>query len=142
MSFEAALKTARDSQPSAAEAAYQRAIQLYRLPFLYPLDMPWLVRRREQLKDNHVDALVGLARLYHGRGDRQRALNLLQRAQREVPGPEDIFRDILTLCREAGQGTQALAYYEALVRRLQRDLNIQPSAATRRVYQAIVDGTQ
>ena len=114
------------------------AIRLYRSPFLYGLDMPWIQQRREQLKMSYVDALVGVARIYKPLKEYDRAISYYLRALREVPGREDIHRDVMTIYDSLGQKNKAIEQYHILEETLKRTLNIAPSKTTRTLYKLII----
>jgi DNA-binding SARP family transcriptional activator len=72
--------------------------------------------------------------LYKSLGDTERALSYYLRALREVPQREDIHRDVMTLYESRGERDKAIAQYNALADILRRTLNIEPSKATRVLY--------
>lgn len=140
--FESALKTAANTTGAAAGGLYRQAVELHRYPFLKSLDRPWMLQRREQLRLSYIDALVAAARLNRAEGNDDMALNLLLRAQHELPEREDICRDVMLLYKKRGQPERAAAHYETLAARLMRRLHIHPSAQTRQVWREIGDHSQ
>ncbi len=94
---------------------YQRAIGLYRAPFLQSVNnMPWVLARRQQLSGLYASALVGMGRLLLEMGEYDRALGYLARAAREVPEREDVHRDVIALYLHFGMMNEARMQYDLL----------------------------
>ncbi len=113
------------------------AIRLYRSPFLNGLEMPWIQERREHLRLAYVSALVGVARIYKSLKEYDRAISYYLRALREVPGREDIHRDVMSIFDLTGQKDRAVTQYQLLEHTLKSTLNITPSKTTRTLYKLI-----
>jgi two-component SAPR family response regulator len=135
--FEENCRQAEVGSDDTAISAWYEAIKLYRGEFLHTLDMPWINERREYLKLKYVEALVGVARLYKGLGESEKAIHYYLRAIREVPQREDIHRDLMALYESRGERQKALAQYSALKDILQRTLHIKPSKLTRTLYSTL-----
>lgn len=116
---------------------WYRAIRLYRAPFLHQLEIPWIQRRREQLRLTYANALVGVGRLHKSLNEPERAISYYLRALREVPEREDIHRDIMSLYASQGEIDKAVAQYHTLTDVLKRTLKITPSKPTRMLYDLI-----
>src|SRR5262245_38309498 len=99
--------------------------------------MPWIDRRREELRLTYAEALIGVGRLYKALGDTEHAISYYLRALREVPEREDIHRDVMTLYETRGERDKAMAQYRILADTLKRTLNISPSKSTRTLYDLI-----
>jgi len=119
---------------------WYRAIQLYRSPFLNRIDMPWIVKRREELRMAYAEALIGVGRLYRALDEDEHAISYYLRALREVPQREDIHRDLMSLYSEHREIGKAVAQYSLLCEILDRTLGITPSKATQTLYKAISSG--
>lgn len=132
--FETVLEEALTGPPELAPAKWQRAIHLYRHPYLQGLNMPWMVEKREKLRDGLVQALTGLGRMYQQIAASERALTYFLRALVERPEREDIHRDLMTLYYETGQVTNALAQYKVLEGLLKQKFHLTPSPETRDLY--------
>lgn len=137
--FESIIEESRLNPPDDPQVWYN-AIKLYRTPFLYKNDMEWIVRRREQLRLAHAEALIGIARVYRTQDDTERSIHFYLRAMREVPQREDIHRELMSLYSLRGETTKAIAQYEKLVEILKRTLGIPPSKATQTMYNKIRSG--
>lgn len=124
--------------PPTDPATWYKAIQLYRSPFLYQIEMPWIEARRERLRLTYAEALIGVARLYKALDERERSISYYLRALREVPQREDLHRDLMTIYAENEQYDKAVAQYKLLTDTLQRTLKISPSKTTQALYKSIV----
>ncbi len=132
--FETAIEQGRRN-PDDIEA-WQRAIHLYRQPFLHRLHMPWMLERRQKLSQDYTEALIETARFYR-RSDAERAATFYLRALREVPHREDIHRDVMKLYAEQGRPDLVKAQYRSLESELKRAFNIAPGKATREFYDSL-----
>lgn len=132
--FEQAVKEGREAPAPTSPEVWYRAIRVYRSEFLHNIDMPWIGRRREELRLTYAEALIGVGRLYKALGDTEHAISYYLRALREVPQREDIHRDVMTLYETRGERDKAIAQYRMLADTLKRTLNITPSKATRSLY--------
>ncbi|MCC7450614.1 MAG: hypothetical protein IT324_24585 [Anaerolineae bacterium] len=139
--FEDAVKIGRDLPPAESLDAWHAAIHLYRSQFLHKVEMPWIARRREELRLTYAEALISVGRVYKGQGDTELAIAYYLRALREVPQREDIHRDVMSLYEKRGERDKAVAQYKLLSNTLKRTLNITPSKATRTLYQSLIGET-
>ncbi len=132
--FEEMVEMALSGAEELAPARWYRAVQLYRHPYLEGLDMPWIVEKREQLRDSFAQALIGLGRMYRQLREPDRALGYFLRAVTEKPDREDVHRNIMKIYYESGRIEDALAQYKTLEGTLKRKFNIAPSQETRALY--------
>jgi DNA-binding SARP family transcriptional activator len=137
--FEEAVREGREEQEPASPDIWYRAIRLYRSEFLHKIEMPWIARRREELRLTYAESLIGVGRLHKALDDTERAISYYLRALREVPEREDIHRDVMTLYEGRGERDKAIAQYQMLADTLKRNLNITPSKATRNLYSLLVN---
>ncbi|MBI4213396.1 MAG: PAS domain-containing protein [Chloroflexi bacterium] len=122
---------------------YNRALALYRGDFLaHEWDAQWCIVEREHLREQYLDALQAVAELWAERGDFRRALSASQRLVEAEPTWEAGWRSLVSLCWRAGQQDRAIRAYEQCRRALLRELDVEPSPETRRLYQSIIDGSQ
>lgn len=85
-----------------AENLLQRAIALYKGDFLISLDADWVVKRRDELLQNYVEALVSLARLKEKANSSREALGLFLRAAAIQPHREDFVATVMQIYRQLG----------------------------------------
>lgn len=110
-------------------ALYMRAIDLYRAPFLQTIDMPWIVERRRQLRDQFASALIAVGKIWEDRGNLLEALGFLSRAVKEVPEREDIHRNVISIYLELGMREDAVRQFRRLEQSL-ADYRLTPSQET------------
>ena len=135
--------TAFDHALAAGDA--ERALALYRGPLLDGLHPAgaaaefeeWLERERGRLRDR----AAGAARTLAARGDEaglpEEAARWFRRALELVPEDETALRGLMTALERAGDRTGALRAYDDFVRRMALDLELEPSAPTRALAEAI-----
>ncbi|MEO1290421.1 MAG: bacterial transcriptional activator domain-containing protein, partial [Chloroflexota bacterium] len=111
-------------------ALYQRAVDLYRAPFLLTIDMPWVHERREKLQRLLLEALIGIARIQKSAKHYDASLGYFMRALYEKPLREDLHREVMQLYRELGYPDDAIKQYQHLETILQDTLNVAPSPET------------
>jgi two-component SAPR family response regulator len=124
-------------QEDAAPAYWYRAIQLYRSDFLPGIRTPWVVARRDVLRHQYAQALIGLGRYHRGLNEPEKALGYLARALRLKPDWEDVHRDVMLIYYQQGRRADAIAQYEQLAQTLQMLFKINPSSDTRDLYDVI-----
>ena len=132
--FEQALERAR----SADDPLWllQRADELYAGSYL-PDDIyeDWAADRRERLKLAWADLRFALARAWEGRGDVESAAASLRQLLQADPCDERAARELMRLLSRQGLRTQAVRVYQALVRALRDDLDVEPSDLTTVLFQ-------
>jgi len=116
---------------------FQKAVELYRAPFLETIHMPWAIQHREKLRMMYVDALVGLGRVERGRGHSEQAIGFFLRALGEVPQREDIHREVMELYYALNRARDAMQQYRFLERHLQQTIGVLPSKETRLLFERI-----
>ncbi|MCQ3932301.1 MAG: hypothetical protein DPW16_17770 [Chloroflexi bacterium] len=129
--FEKQIEEALAGPDDVAPAKWYRAVQLYRHPYLEGLDMPWMLEKREKLRNDFAQALIGLGRMHRALGELDRALGYFLRAVAEKPDREDVHRNIMTIYHEQGRIKDVQAQYKLLESTLKRTLGIAPSTETR-----------
>ncbi|MBI5927868.1 MAG: hypothetical protein HY862_01055 [Chloroflexi bacterium] len=129
--FEKQIEEALAGSDEVAPAKWYRAVQLYRHPYLEGLDMPWMLEKREKLRNDFAQALIGLGRMHRALGELDRALGYFLRAVAEKPDREDVHRNIMTIYHEQGRIKDVQAQYKLLESTLKRTLGISPSTETR-----------
>jgi len=118
--------------------AYQRAVEIYKGPFLKTIDMPWVVERREKLREMFAGALISLGRIQNAAQDYEAALGYFMRALKELPQREDIYREVMTLYWRLGRHDDAIQHYTLLKKQLEKLLGVAPSQETRSLYEQIL----
>lgn len=119
-------------------------LQLYRGEFAdgFPFEGSpelehWLDARRAALRRLAVGAACqGAERLAAGR-NRREAIDLLTRARGWEPFDEVVVRALMREHSRMGNRAAAIATYQELARRMQQELDVRPSADTRRLVELI-----
>ncbi len=114
----------------AAETAAQ-ALLLYRRDFLASVDMPWVERRRADLRQMYGEALVVQARMSEQLGDKSSALGTLIQASALAPQREDVVYHMMRLYHDLNRPAEALDVYRRLESELRASLDLAPGANLR-----------
>lgn len=137
--FEQAIEGALlSTDPAVRQALYREAIDMYKAPFLFPLNLPWVEARRKQLQVMYADALSGMARLKADEQAWEESLGFYLRALKESPQREDFHRGVMQMYINLGRNADAWQHYTLLERQLKRSLGVKPS----RVTQDILSGLE
>ncbi len=137
MDFVTTLMEARDNNNPNPVETWQRAIDLYRGPFLQGHTDPWISERREDFRVGYMEALMHTARYYIDRERYDYALNLYHRAVTEDIHREDVHRELLLLYNNLGRRSEAAAHYRKFVEEL-KQLGEEPAPETQQVYAEIM----
>ncbi|MBC8100950.1 MAG: hypothetical protein H7Y11_16030 [Armatimonadetes bacterium] len=113
------------------ENLYLRAIDLYKSPFLQTINMRWVDDRREHLRSMYSQALIGIGRVHHRRGESEKALGYYIRSLKETPEREDIHREVIRLYLQLGMVHDARIQYQRLEETLSTTVGIAPSRESR-----------
>ncbi len=135
--FEHLIEQTRECSPDEAFPLWTEAVRLYKHDFLPGHLLPWVVKRREQLRQLYSEALAGLGRVHQRRDEDERAVAFYLRALRESPDREDLYKAAMELYIKHGQHEAARALYDKLAQRLDATLKIKPSKAIRALYEQI-----
>ena len=144
--FETAVREAQAAiqigDTNTAHRCWQAAADRYRQPFLSQESMPWIVRRRDQLREQYAEALAYLAHAAYTAHDSDRALTGWLRAIAEQPLREDWIIAAMTLFAERGDLAAVRQQYDRLRGQIEaqgtdRDL-IMPGVALRAAYRALI----
>jgi DNA-binding SARP family transcriptional activator len=137
MDFVGALVEGRASEGEAATAAWQRAIDIYRGPFLQGHNQ-WIRDRRGEFRAGYLEALTEMARSRKAKGQAEHALGLFLRAIAENPRREDLHREVMRLYADLGRRSEAAAHYQRLEEDLKTNLGTEPAPETCALYKEIM----
>lgn len=137
MDFVGALMAGRDEENPNRIAAWQKAIDLYRGPFLQGHTDRWIVDRRDDFRAGYLEALSEMARVRLGEERLEHALGLFQRALAEDFTREPIHREVMQLYAKMGRRSEAAAHYQRLVDDFKRD-GRELSGETQALYKEIM----
>lgn len=138
LDFVQTLVKGREETNSAQVEAWQKAIELYRGPFLQGHDDAWVQRRRLDYQAGYIEALTRLAEYWESIRDRpEQSLALYQKALGATPQDEALHREIMRLFAKLGRRSEAAAHFQNLRHELGRDKR-EPSAETVHLFQTIM----
>jgi len=139
--FENAVCAARGAEASRKEAAltsYETALELYRGDLLD--DAPfeeWALLDREQLRVKHLETLDRTAVIHFELGHYAECIQLCQRLISGELCREDIHRQLMRCYARLNQPHLAVHQYNQCGRQLRDELGIEPTEATRQLYEQI-----
>jgi DNA-binding SARP family transcriptional activator len=137
MDFASSLMEGRGSEGKARLAAWQRAIDLYRGPFLQGHIDRWILDRRIDFQAGYLEALTELAYQKLEEERTEHALTLFQRAIAADNQREDIHREVIKLYAHMGRRSEAAAHFQRLAEDLRKDER-EPSQETIDLYNNIM----
>ncbi|MFQ5593396.1 MAG: BTAD domain-containing putative transcriptional regulator, partial [Anaerolineae bacterium] len=124
---------------TAVRAALEEAVELYRGDLLPGCYDNWILPLRERLSQAFVRALERLIELLEAQRDYPTAIRYAQRLLRHDPLHEATYRRLMRLHALSGDRAGALRAYHTCVTTLQRDLEVEPSPATREMYERLLN---
>jgi DNA-binding SARP family transcriptional activator len=136
--FEEAVSRAERERDDGGLAALREAVELYGGDLLQGSYDEWLLGERERLRAGYLHALERIAALLEARGDPGGAVRYAERLLRHDPLHEQTYRTLMRLHDARGDRARALRVYHAGAATLERELGVEPSAATRATYEALL----
>lgn len=135
--FEEALVRADDAASDGA-VALQEAVDSYTGDLLPGRDDEWVQAIRDRLRRRYLDALDRLITRLEAQGDLSGAVRYAERLLREEPLREETYRTLIRLHDARGDRARALRVYYGCAAALERELGVEPAAATRAAYEALL----
>lgn len=124
-----------------------QSVAMYRGPFLEGFSLAdsqpfeeWALVQRERLHRLALERMHQLAETHAGRGEVEPALYYARRQLELDPWLEEAHVQVMRCLALAGRRSEALAQYSICTRLLARELAVEPSPATTRLYEQIRDG--
>ncbi|MCL4559122.1 MAG: tetratricopeptide repeat protein [Chloroflexi bacterium] len=133
-----ALDTA-DFEAAAEAGDFGRAVALYIDDLLPNCYDEWILADRERLRQIYLSALHNLVQQHESAGDYAAALGYALRLLQSDPLREDTHRLVMRLHALNGDRAAVLHAYQNCATLLKRELGIDPSPATRQVYERLLD---
>jgi DNA-binding SARP family transcriptional activator len=131
------LMDGRDKTSPNRLQSWQRAIEMYRGPFLQGHTDRWITHRRQDFRAGYLEALTEIAHVRLAEDRPEHALSLLQRALAEDVSREDLHREIMRLYTHLGRRSEAAGHFQKLAEDLRRQ-GREVAEATRAVYEEIM----
>ncbi len=136
--FEQALALAEQAgNQVAARVALEQAADLYRGDLLPGCYDDWILPERERLQQLFLAALERLIQLHEQQRDYPAAIQVAQRLLRHDPLAEATYQHLMRLHALNGDRASALRVYQTCVTVLRRELDVEPSPATRATYERL-----
>jgi DNA-binding SARP family transcriptional activator len=120
------------------QEALEQAVAVYKGDLLPSCYDEWLLTERQRLRDGFIWALERLIRLLEHERDYEAAIQAAQRLLRYDPLHEATCRRLMRLYALAGDRPHALRTYHTCATALQQELEVEPSAATRKAYEQLL----
>jgi DNA-binding SARP family transcriptional activator len=135
--LEAAL-TRGEAEGDGAVAALREAADLYRGELLEGCYDEWISAPRERLRQRHLRGLERLTALLEARGEHAAAIGYAEQLLARDPLDEATYRLLMRLHGGRGDRARALRTYHRCAATLESELGVEPSAATREAYEALL----
>lgn len=119
-------------------SAYERGLPLYRGEFMQGSYEPWVEEQRTYYREQYLRLLEALAGVAQTAADWPRAMQLAQLIIHEDQFREDIHCMIMRAHAALGNRGAAKDQYEGLKRLLQRELGVEPSSETKKLYHEVI----
>jgi two-component SAPR family response regulator len=124
-----------------AHHLWQQAVQLYQGDFLPDIPGTWCVPKREELRQKHVEALIGVGKCHEAFREFNAAVEWYERALGVDNLREDVHCLVMRCYAKAGLRAQALLQYQRCCDILEQELGTHPSTDTTRLYERITEET-
>jgi len=115
----------------------EKALALYRGPFLDGFYHEWALLERERLQGLYLEALGAMLDFYKQAGDYAAALTIAQRLIAVEPLQEAAHRELMRLYHLLGRDAEAIAQYHRCRRILQEEIGVAPAPETESLYQIL-----
>jgi DNA-binding SARP family transcriptional activator len=135
--FVNALMDGRDEENANPLQTWQKAIDLYRGPFLQGHNDAWIESRRVDFQAGYIEALAAMAHIRLKEERPENALALFQKALNEDNRYEHIHREVMKLYAYMGRRSEAAAHFQKLQEDLKKEGKT-PSAEIQELYREIM----
>jgi DNA-binding SARP family transcriptional activator len=128
----------RVKDTEACELSLNRAAALYRGEFMRGCYDSWVENQRAYYRQQYLATLETLADIKERAGDWVNALQLAQKILTDDPYREDIHCKAMRAQAALGNRVAIKEQFESLRRVLHKELGVEPSAETRRLYKELI----
>ncbi|NJD59724.1 MAG: 6-hydroxy-D-nicotine oxidase [Anaerolineae bacterium] len=122
----------------ASRLEYEKATALYHGDLLPSCYDDWIIPQREGLRQAFLNALDELVRLLEDQRDYPAAIESAQRILRADPLHEATYRHLIRLHALNNDRASALRAYHTCASILKHELDVEPSAATKELYEQLL----
>lgn len=142
LEFEREVKLAAQSEldPEQAVQHLERAVELYRGPFLEDCYGGWAEGPREKLQARYIRAVLALGRAHEDRGELEHSLQYYERALDLDNSLEEVHVQVLRCYARKGEPALAREHYNRYTEWLARELGAAPSPRLAKNYRQLVHG--
>jgi DNA-binding SARP family transcriptional activator len=137
MEFASVLIAGRDENNPDRIGAWNRALELYRGPFLQGHDDAWILDRRKDFLAGYLEVMMNMAQVWLQRDRREKALSLFLEALNADFSREDLHRETMKLYTAMGRRSEAASHYQQLVDFLKTS-GASPEPETQTLYNEIM----
>lgn len=137
MDFVSALMAGRDENNPNRMAAWQKAIDLYRGPFLQGHADNWITARRADYRAGYLEALTEMAHIRLSEERPEHALALFQRVLVEDFSRVETHEQVMRLFTQMGRRSEAAAHYQRMSDEFRKSGVVVPAELTT-LYNEIV----
>jgi DNA-binding SARP family transcriptional activator len=131
------LARAEEGGSDEGERLTEKALKLYRGPFLEETNEPWVISRREKLRNRYLRAVRRQGEHLVGIGQFDLAADLYRKGLETDSLMEELYRLLMKCHQSVGQKAEAIATYERCRKMLRSVLGIEPSRETEAVYREL-----
>ncbi|HEY6805219.1 MAG TPA: BTAD domain-containing putative transcriptional regulator [Pyrinomonadaceae bacterium] len=128
----------RARQFAECSQAYEQAVSLYRGDFCQGSYEPWVDEQRSYYREQYLHLLEALAGVAEKQEEWSRSLQLAQQILHEDPFREDIHCLVMRAQVKLGNRGAARDQFETLKRLLERELGVEPSRETKKLFQELL----
>lgn len=128
---------------SGTEAGLSKAVAMYRGDFLEGFELDeerfdqWVIAERDRLHRASLRAHSQLVDMKTRNGALDEAIATAQQSLRIDPLQESVHRTLMKLYMDSGDLVNAVQQYDICARTLKRELQIEPDAETRKLFQQV-----
>jgi len=136
--FEAAVERAQAAESSAEREAHARtALNLYKGPFLEGLNVPWIIRRREELARLHGEAWILMGRVHCEHRNPKDGAAAYEEALKVLPMREDVQRELIRCYLKLGDVARAQKQLSPIEDKAYRKAGVRPTPASLEVREMV-----
>jgi DNA-binding SARP family transcriptional activator len=136
--FEDALKATESADLVAKQRLLKQAIALYKGDLLPSCEDEWIIPERQRLQQMLLTALEQLITSLQVQQDYRSALNYAQQLLRLDSLNEATYRILMRLYHKSGDRANAIQIYHRCMTVLREELGVDPSIATRKLYEQLL----
>jgi two-component SAPR family response regulator len=142
--FEGFLSQAENLPPDSQARAtnLERAIELYRGPFLEEFYSEWTEMRHSELEDKYLKVLSLLASFYGDQGKYDRAIALLEKSVAIDPYQDEVYCQMMEWQLTAGDRASALRTYKRYLNTAAGEMEFTTSARMQELHKRILRGKE